>query len=202
MLRRAALLGQYRHPQGIYYGGSALQPETREMIELYRALLASYLHLVQVDVHTGYGPRMQMTVVCSPLEPAEPAVLASRCGYPSVVKGDSDEFYAMQGDMIDGVYSLAAEMPGRRLFAASFEFGTLGDSLLAGMRSLRALVWENQAYWHGAAPAIKAIVAREFGELFCPTEPAWRAKAQADARQALGGILRAEGLTGAAPAAA
>ncbi len=197
VVRRATLLGQYRHPQGIYYGGSELQPETQVMMELYRAWLAAYPHVVHVDMHTGYGPRTQMTIVCSALEPAAPAALAERFGYPRVVKSDGDAFYAMQGEMIDGVYRLAADKPGGRLFAASFEFGTLGDSLLAGMRSLRAMVWENQVHRHGATPEMRAIVAREFDELFCPSDPVWRAKALADARQALAGILRAEGLGGA-----
>jgi hypothetical protein len=33
----------------------------------------------------------------------------------------------------------------------------------------------------------------EFDELFYPTEPSWFEKAQADARQAFEGILKAEG---------
>ena len=202
VLRRAALLGQYRHPRGIYYGGTGLQPETAVMIERYRDCLDAYPHLVLLDMHTGYGPRWQMSVVCSPLEAGEPAALARRFGYPRVVKAGGDAFYAMQGDMIDCAYRLAAQVPGRRIFAASFEFGTLGDSLLAGIRSLRATVWENQARCHGAGPGMAAVVAREYGALFYPSDPAWRAKALADARRALEGILQAEGLLGAGPGAA
>ena len=159
-------------------------------------------HLVLLDMHTGYGPRWQMSVVCSPLEAGEPAALARRFGYPRVVKAGGDAFYAMQGDMIDCAYRLAAQVPGRRIFAASFEFGTLGDSLLAGIRSLRATVWENQVRWHGAGPGMAAVVAREYGALFYPSDPAWRAKALADARRALERILQAEGLLGAGPGAA
>jgi hypothetical protein len=193
VIRRATLLGQYRHARGIYYGGDALQPEAQIMIDLYRECLAAYPHLVLLDMHTGYGPRWQMSIVCSPLEPAAPEALAQRFAYPRVVKSGSDQFYDMQGDMIDCAYRLTAEVAGRRVFAASFEFGTLGDSLPAAIRSLRAMIWENQAHWHGAAPEIADIVAREFEALFYPGEEAWRARALADARQALEGILGAEG---------
>jgi predicted deacylase len=199
-IRRATLLGQYRHTRGVYFGGSSLQPETQIMMELYRQCLAAFPHLVLLDMHTGYGPRSQMSIVCSPQEPAAPDALARRFRYPRVVQAGSDQFYAMQGEMIDCLYRLAAEIPGRRIFAASFEFGTLGDSLLAAIRSLRASVWENQAHWHGTAAGMAATVAREFEALFYPGDPAWRAKALADAQQALSGILRAEGFVGALPA--
>jgi hypothetical protein len=41
---------------------------------------------------------------------------------------------------------------------------------------------------------VRARVQHEFAELFMPAEAAWQAKAHADARQALRGILRAEGV--------
>jgi predicted deacylase len=193
--RRATLLGQYRFPRGIFYGGESLQEETRVLMDLYRNHIRGYEQVVHFDMHTGYGPRYQMSVVNSSLESRDSEELARRFSYPLVVKADASEFYAMQGDMIDYVYALVREeLPEVRLYATSFEFGTLGDSLPAALRSLRAMVLENQMHWFGAASQnVRRRVEQEFRELYAPQEERWRAVAVADARRAFEGILRAEG---------
>jgi len=115
---------------------------------------------------------------------------------PQIVKANTDEFYPLQGDMIDYVYALWREVfAHRRLFSATFEFGTLGESLYKRYCSQRAMVFENRLHWHGAQdPAVRARVERDFKDLFFPEEPDWCAKALADFRQATEGILRAEGV--------
>jgi predicted deacylase len=195
-VRAASLLGQYRFPHGIYYGGDALQPETLHIVKLYRDHLRAYEQIIHLDLHTGYGPRHQMSLVNSPLESRSSIELQRAFDCPLVVKADPEQFYAMHGDMIDFMYRLVREeFPGKRLYATTLEFGTYGDSTLAGLRSLRALVLENQLYQHGARhDRSRAAIQHEFAELFMPASLAWQAKAQADARQAFSGILRAEGL--------
>lgn len=193
-VRAATLLGQYRRPRGIYYGGLAMQPEAAWLAQTLRAQMARYSQIVLVDVHTGYGPRTQMSLVNSTQEPETAVSLAQRFDYPLVVKTVPGEFYAIHGDMVDFVYQLAAaEFPDRQLYATAFEFGTLGDSLPAGLRSLQALILENQAYWFGTTPQTKTAVQQRFDALFDPKEEAWQTKALADARQAFAGIFRAYG---------
>ena len=193
--RQAALLGQYGFPQGLYYGGEALQEETRVLMGLYRRHVGEYGQVVHLDVHSGYGPRYQMSIVNSGMEPRDSAELARQFSYPLVMKANPAEFYSMRGDMIDYVYTLVGnEFPGVRLYATSFEFGTLGDSIAGVFRSLRALVFENRLYWSGARNrTARERVEREFQELFYPQDERWRARALSDARQAFQGILGAEG---------
>ena len=195
-LAEATLLGQYCFPQGVYYGGEALQEETQVLCALYREHIRAYEQVVHLDMHTGYGPRYQMSVVNSWMEPRDSAELERTFSYPLVVKANPAEFYGMRGDMIDYLYALVhGQFPHKRFYAASFEFGTLGDSLFARLRSLRILIFENRVHWFGARdPAVRARVAREFEELFAPREERWRKKAVADARQAFEGVLRAERL--------
>jgi hypothetical protein len=189
-IRAGTLLGQYRRPQGIYYGGATLEPEAAFMAQLLRERLNRYAKIVLLDIHTGYGPRYQMSLVTSPRETATVGALARRFAYPLVVKTVPGEFYAIQGDMVDFGYQLTAvEFPGKQFFGAAFEFGTLGESTWSGLRSLQALIWENQAHWHGGAPATKAAANRRFQALFNPTEARWQEKVLADARRALAGIL-------------
>jgi hypothetical protein len=189
----AALLGQHHTPNGFYYGGTSHQEETRVAMELYRQALEQYDAVVQVDIHTGYGPRYQMSVIISPLDPMTSDEVARKFSYPLVLKINAEEFYAISGDMAEYYYQLRNEtFPEKRLFACGFEFGTFGDSLLARIRSLRAMIFENQLHWHGAKDE-KTVekVRKEFQELYFPDETKWRKKAIQDCRQAFEGILSA-----------
>jgi hypothetical protein len=193
---QASLLGQYSHPKGIHYGGESIQEETRVMMGLYREAFQDCSQIVHLDMHTGWGPRYQMSLVNSGLDPRSSAECVETYNYPKITAATAEEFYALRGDMIDYVYSLRdQEFPGTRLYSTSFEFGTFGDSLIADLRGLRAMIFENRLYWYGAkTPRIREKVQQEFRELFFPSEARWQEKAVADADMAFEGILAAEGL--------
>jgi hypothetical protein len=111
------------------------------------------------------------------------------------VAANPDEFSAIQGDMIDYVYALRQhEFPQRKLYAASFEFGTLGDSFFGQVGYPRLMTFENRLYWHGTTNnQLTSQIKKDFEELFNPIDDDWRTKAVADADQAFSGILKAEG---------
>lgn len=188
-VRAGTLLGQYWQPRGIYYGGQEMQPEARWLADMLRDQFARYGRVRLIDVHTGYGPRFQMSLVHSPRMTETAVALARRLNYPLIVSAVPGEFYAISGDMVDFTYQLAAsEFPHCQLYALAFEFGTLGDSFIAGVRSLQALIWENQLHWHGAA-AMETAVRQQFNALFDPPSDLWREKALADAQHAWQEIL-------------
>lgn len=193
VVQAASLLGQHRHPRGIYFGGAEPQEETLVLMGLYRAALAAYQNFIQMDMHTGYGPRFQMTFIIPPLDPLSSHEAMQKFNYPLVQKIDAQEFYAISGDMGEYVYRLRdAEFPQKNVFACGFEFGTFGNSLPALIRSLHITILENQLRQHGAAcPQAEAQVRQEYEELFFPSDPGWRQKAVADCRQATEGILKA-----------
>lgn len=191
-LKTATLLGQYRFPRGVYYGGHEVQEEVAVMMDLYRRAWAGYAQVVHLDMHTGYGPRGQLTIVNSPLEKQPLADFKARFDYPHIVATEPGTFYAIHGDMIDWVYRVAAEeAPTTQVYATTFEFGTLGESIPALIRSLRALVFENRAFWYGASEAARRQIAAEFTELFYPQETQWQQQAIRQAQQAFTGVLRA-----------
>ena len=193
-IRGATLIGQVAFPQGIFYGGETTQAETCVLKDLLREWIGAYARIVHLDMHTGYGPRDQMQLVNSWMEPIESREFEERFNYPRVSKATASEFYEIRGDLIDYVYTLARmEFPSKRLYSTTFEFGTLGDSVWNAIVSLRTSVLENQAYWYGADDDARWQIAREFDDLFAPRDEVWRACAIADARQAFDGILRAEG---------
>lgn len=195
-VQAASLLGQHRYPQGIYYGGKELQEETIILMDLYRTTLAEYQNFIQVDMHTGYGPRYQMSFIIPPLDPIPSSEATKKFNYPLVQKIDANEFYAISGDMGEYVYRLRdRDFPDKNAFACGFEFGTFGDSLPALLRSLRISILENQLRHHGAVNAqAEAQILAEYEELFLPAEAQWREKALADCRQAFEGIFAAFGL--------
>lgn len=183
--------GQYFQPEGIHYGGDSIQDETRHLIQIYESAFKNYVQILHLDMHTGYGPRYQMSLVNSAHETIPSADFVNRFDYPIVVAANPDEFYAIQGDMIDYIYRLRdTKYTNRRLYAVSFEFGTFGESLEQQIRTLRTMVLENQARWHGCANSeIEDQVQTDFRELFAPSEAGWRGRAVADADRAFAGIL-------------
>jgi hypothetical protein len=192
-LTHAALLGQYVTPEAMYFGGSRHEEQTMVMIDLFREALENYKTVIHLDMHSGYGPRYQMSITVVPLEPLTSPELSSKFNYPLILRGNREEFYATHGDMTAYFYELRnARFPDKHVFACAFEFGTFGASMLARLRSLMAMIFESQVHWHGAKDK-KTIekIRLEFKELYFPAEPKWREKAVTDCRQAFEGILRA-----------
>ena len=198
VVSRAALLGQHHTPEGFFYGGTKFEEATQLLIGLYRQALEEYPSLIQTDIHTGYGPRYQMSILIPPQDPLSSAQAREKFDYPLVQKINPQEFYAISGDMGEYIYRLRdAHFPRTQLSSCGFEFGTFGESLLARIRSLKAMTLENQLRRHGASSeSAAASVRHEFRELYFPAEPRWREKALADGRQAFKGILSGHHLIG------
>lgn len=193
MTYTAVLLGQYGFPQGIYYGGSEWAEETRTVMSLYRQTIADYNQIVHLDMHSGYGPRYQMSMVNSYLEPLSSQEMQENFAYPLVVKSNPAEFYSMQGDMIDFLYTLIQnEFPEKKYYGTSFEFGTYGDAALARLRALATMVFENQCHHFGSDDGgLRQSILDDFLELYYPSAADWRMKALVDTRQGFAGILKA-----------
>jgi hypothetical protein len=190
-----SLMGQYCFPEGIYFGGESPQEETSLLMDLFQTQLSEYPRVLHLDMHTGYGPRYQMSLVNSVLEPASSPELSARFHYPLVQKTDASEFYTMHGDMIDYMHRLKAENSHiDRFYSSSFEFGTYGESVAAGIRSLRIMVFEMQYRRFGVKNEYsRRWIERQFDAMYDVREPRWMKKAVSDARQAFTGILSAEG---------
>lgn len=192
-IRETALMGQYRVHNGIYFGGFEEQEETRILKEIFRQHIPGYAQVIALDIHSGYGPRWQLTLVNPPLEKKTSQETAARFNVPRVVGVNPAEFYSVHGDLSDFlIEAVESESPSTKIYAGAFEFGTYGESLWQGIHSLRTSVLENCLRWFGGSDAARRWMAREYEELFLPADPKWWDKAQADARVAFEGILRTE----------
>lgn len=195
LIRETALMGQYRIRDGMYFGGFEQQGETGILMDLFRTSISGYAQVIAIDIHSGYGPRYQMTLVNSTSDRRSSREIASRYDLPRVVGTNPDEFYTMHGEMTDFLSSLLE--PGSQKedsYIGAFEFGTYGDSFLESAHSLRTTILENSLRMFGGSQEARTWMESEYRELYLPAEPGWWEKAQMDARLYLERILAVEGL--------
>ena len=77
-LHYAAVLGQYAESKAMYYGGADYEEESQVIMKLFRQSLEHYQTVVHLDMHSGYGPRYQMSITVVPLEPLDSAELSTK----------------------------------------------------------------------------------------------------------------------------
>jgi hypothetical protein len=191
-LKSVAFLGQYHFPDGIYYGGTGNEASSRLILSLYEGLFTSgYENLYLVDLHTGYGPENQMTIVNSPFEKRSTEELIAGFDYSCFTKLSAKDFYAINGDMLDYIYKMSeSRFKGNKFFATCFEFGTTGDRPAKQLEALRLNIAVNQKRHHGAInPKAEERLNKQYRELYYPSSPSWRRKAIQDFHRALTGMM-------------
>ncbi len=191
----ALLTGQYEYPDGVYYGGNGDEISTAYLKGVFNDCLdGEYENIVHIDVHSGYGPRYNMVIFNSVYETMTEAETKAAFGYDYVISHDSESFYATTGDTTDYFYRLAeSKDTDKELFSTCFEFGTIGDSFMDSILSLKYTVDENRQHRFPSSSKTTAEVVKEnYYELFYPTETQWREKTVEDFRIATEGVLNAK----------
>ena len=188
----ALLTGQYEYSAGVYYGGNGDEKSTAYLKNVFNGCLdGEYENLVHIDIHSGYGPRYNMVIFNSVFETMTEAETKQAFGYDYVISHDSESFYATTGDTTDYFYRLAeSKKTEKDLFSTCFEFGTIGDSFIDSILSLKYTVDENRQHWYPSDSSVTAEVIKEnYNELFYPTETQWREKTIQDFKTATVGVL-------------
>lgn len=191
----ALLTGQYEYPQGVYYGGNGDEKSTTYLKGVFNDCLdGEYANIVHIDIHSGYGPRYNMVIFNSVYETMTEAETKEAFGYDYVISHDSESFYATTGDTTDYFYRLAeSKNTDKELFSTCFEFGTIGDSFIDSILSLKYTVDENRQHWYPTDNKITSgVISENYKELFYPTETQWREKTVADFKTATEGVLNAK----------
>ena len=191
----ALLTGQYESPKGVYYGGTEDEKSTAYLKDVFNGCLdGDYENIVHIDIHSGYGPRYNMVIFNSVYETMTEAQTKEAFGYDYVISHDSESFYATTGDTTDYFYRLAEKKKtDKELFSTCFEFGTIGDSFIDSILSLKYTVDENRQHWYPTDNETSAeIVHQNYLELFYPTETQWREKTVADFKAAAEGVLNSK----------
>lgn len=195
VISNALLGGQYEAPEGVYYGGNGDEASTKYLKDVFQQTLESeYENVVHIDVHSGYGPRYNMVIFNSVFETMNEAESVALFGYDNIIAHDSEVFYPTTGDTTDFYYRLHEKMGSdTMLFSTCFEFGTIGDSFLDSIISMKYTIEENQNHWNPSNNATtNEIIKERYQELFYPTEKKWREKTIEDFTTACKGVLKAK----------
>lgn len=170
-LSQAIAEGQYEYEKGLFFGGAGLS----ESGEILRGHFARWTgdapRVLHLDLHTGLGPRGQLTLLCD------------------------DAVGAAHADWIQQHFEGARFQPPDRPSDAYQAKGTLGQWCRAlvpnaeylylcaeagtypALRMLAALQAENQAHhWAPPGSAVIRAAKRRLLERFCPRSQRWRAQ--------------------------
>jgi hypothetical protein len=172
--------GQYRHADGLHFGGDRTEESTRLIEQVVPARLAGVERVLTVDLHTGHGPYGELTALSDrPPGSAQDAMLRaifdrveSTSENPAATTG------LKSGQIANG---LAEVLPGATCFATSLEVGTVDD-----LTQLGATYQEQWVYRRGdrTVPEHAAAV-WTYRCCFTPDDPEWEALALERGRQAL-----------------
>lgn len=196
-LTQAFAGGQYHDPQGIYFGGKSYEPQVDWVRKILEQNLTKYKEVLLYDIHTGLGKANQLQMISSletKLDSAHVKELRTRVEQTNsvtFVSPHSEGFYVTSGDFIDYVYSKTA--PQSKVAAFTMEFGTLGDDILAKLKTSTRIILENQGQHFGfASKKLENKVRKYFAELFNPSNPEWQKSVMKIGMQALEATLEAE----------
>lgn len=168
-VRDAITVGQYRHRDGLHYGGDRTE-QSNQILESFAARLVDRSRLLILDLHTGHGPRGEITLLSdAPPDSDQDRLLRSWFG-SAAVEATEDNPEATtgtkNGQIANGIRDL---LPPGRAVSTSVEFGTASD--------LEQLAATYQAQWvhrrgDPSVPAHAAAVWR-YRCCFTPDDPAW-----------------------------
>ncbi|MGA2548640.1 MAG: M14 family metallopeptidase [Burkholderiaceae bacterium] len=136
-LQAAVSLGQYTHPDGLFYGGRALAWSTRTFQEILRRWASGKKRVALIDFHTGLGPSGYGEPIFT--EPDPTGLRRALAWYgnevTSIFQGDSASTQ-VQGALINGARWV---LPEAELTPLALEFGTLPSTEV--INALRADQW-------------------------------------------------------------
>ncbi len=177
---KATAPGQFINPQDLEFGGSALEPQSKRLVEKLKELMPQYKNVVALDLHTGLGDKNRLHLLTSgsgkDLHPelfAELFDTKADHQYYEHTPAEAEGFYEVHGALNCAFADLA--QPNQRVCSITMEFGTLGHDLEAQLRSLNNFVLEHQGFYNGYAdPTVEAEVLKESFERSYPQTDEWR----------------------------
>lgn len=144
----AASIGQYRHPDGIFFGGKGPTWARRTLEDVVRRHCLKAKHVAHIDFHTGLGPYSYgEPIATSP--PSDPGYERCRAWYgPSVTspEGGDSTSAVVRNHFGDGFRMMLGKIT---FTGVALEYGTLPTRKV--LDSLRA---DNWLRFHGKADSL------------------------------------------------
>lgn len=188
-ITEALTKGQYIDEKAVYYGGKGDQKETKYLKEVYDKIYINFDFVLHFDIHTGAGPKNKMIIINSSFDNQQKEKQERDFEYSPITKVSKDSFYEISGDMIDYIYKKYQN--NSNFYSTCFEYGTFGEGLTGQLKSLKALVLENQAFYYGTKNIrIKSKIDKLFREMFFPEGEKWKENFESDTKKSLEGIFK------------
>lgn len=183
-VRDAITVGQYRHADGLHFGGHRTEESTAIVEAVTREHLTGVEHLLTVDLHTGHGPRGTLTALSDqPPGSVQDRFLRSVFDRVEATEGNPDATTGVKNGQIAN--GLADLFPGATCVATSLEIGTAGD-----LEQLAATYQEQWVHRRGdrAHPRHQEAV-WAYRCCFTPDDPQWESEALTRGGKALDAAL-------------
>lgn len=167
--QRAISGGQYRHAQGIFYGGNAPTWSRLTQTSLYAEYLRQARRVGIIDVHTGLGPWGLGERIATAARSSVEFGRAARW-YGNGVACPNDGSSSSAPVVGDGLSASRALLPRAQVTGMALEFGTLPIEKM--LDALRADAWLH-AHGDPRSPAGQAIKA-QIRAAFYGDAPDWK----------------------------
>lgn len=195
-VRDAITAGQYRHPDGLHFGGDRTEASNRVLERVVDEWVVGREQVLVVDLHTGHGPRGEVTLLSdAPPGSAQDRFLVEHfpgtrveatVGNPEATTGRKS------GQIANGVRDL---LPAGRCWSTSAEIGTAGD-----LEQLAATYRSRWVAFHGdRTDPDHAAVIWAYRCCFTPDDPAWEHAASEAGRRLLDEAVAAVAARPSAP---
>ncbi len=186
-LQAAITQGQYRHPQGLFFGGTAPTWSQQTLRQVLREHARRCRQLAWIDVHTGLGPSGHGEKIYAGDNDAATIARAKRWwGADVTTTFDGSSTSAPLTGLMHNV--VGQECAQAQYTGIALEYGTQPQPMVIG--ALRADHW---LAMHPEAPADQAnAIRQQMFEAFFTDTPAWKQaivdQGLAACRQALAGL--------------
>ncbi len=185
-VRDGITVGQYRHPDGLHYGGDRTEPSSAILQRVIPDRLAGVERVLTVDLHTGHGPYGELTALSDrPPGSDQDRILRSVVDRVEATDGNPDATTgAKSGQMANGFSDV---LPEATCFATSLEVGTADD--LTQLGATYQEQWVHRRGDRSITSHAEAVWA--YRSCFTPDDPQWTAAAIDGGRAALDQALAA-----------
>ena len=185
--QQAISAGQYRHPDGLFYGGTRESWSAQALRAVLTEDLAKVERLVAVDFHTGLGApgAGEIIVESAPGTPAHARALAIWSGGVHAAATGESLSTPLTGTLDQGLERM---LPGAEVTCATLEVGTV--ALPAMFDALRLANWQDHFApdtTHNAGMA--ADIERRMRDAFYGDTPVWKQAVWTHAQACVGAAL-------------
>ena len=173
VLRQAILQGQYKFPEGLYYGGNDFEPQIKDLVQIIDTICDPYQMIFSIDLHTGYGERGKLHLFPNPVEESVRKRMQFIFEGFKIDWGDSDDFYTVTGDFVSYIGKINSD---KTFIPIAFEYGTMdSQTTLGSLKSIHIMILENQGEQYGfASDEDLKKVKKDIVEMYYPSSDKWK----------------------------